>query len=534
MLKKLKFVLIILFLFSVNVFAQNPNREANAARRAARLNALPKPGVTRGPFLQAATSNSIVIRWRTDTWSRSRVRYGTTPGNLNSTADDSALVTEHEVKLTGLVPGRRYFYSIGTLRDTLDYGDDNYFVTLPLPGREGTYRIGVFGDCGNGSPNQKEVRDAVIKYLGNNYMDSWILLGDNAYQNGSDLQYQTKFFDVYKDNLLKKYPLYPSPGNHEYNDIELSPAYAQKSRQIPYFQNFTMPVNGEAGGVPSNDKAYYAFDIGNIHFISLDSYGMEKQSLRMYDTLSPQVQWIKKDLEANKNRGWVVAYWHHPPYTMGSHNSDKETELVKIRENFIRILERYGVDLILCGHSHAYERSRLMKGYFGYESTFDSLTYNVSQSSGLYNGSKNSCPYIKNDANNQGTVYVVSGSAGQLTRTTEAAYPHNAFFYSNNEVSGAVMLEVNANRLDLKWIGADDVIRDKFTMMKNVNKNTTIRLRRGDSTTLTASFIGKYKWNIKNQTSRSIVVSPPAGKSTFVVKDEYSCIEDRFDVIVGR
>src|SRR5687768_4665145 len=181
---KSKIFLFISLALSANVFAQNPDREANAARRAARLAAQPKDVVTRGPFLQAATSNSIVIRWRTATWSRGRVRYGTTPGNLALTVDDSTLTTEHELKLTGLVPRTRYYYSIGTLRDTLEYGNDNYFVTLPVPGTEGVYRIGVFGDCGNGSTNQKEVRDATIKYLGNNYMDSWILLGDNAYQHG--------------------------------------------------------------------------------------------------------------------------------------------------------------------------------------------------------------------------------------------------------------------------------------------------------------------------------------------------------------
>jgi acid phosphatase type 7 len=534
MVKRVKIFLVIFLSVSVNLFAQTPTPEERAARRAARLNALPKDEVTRGPFLQAATSNSIVIRWRTATWARSRVRFGTTPNNLISFADDSSLVTEHEVKLTGLLPRTRYFYSIGTLKDTLEIGNNNYFVTLPSTGTEGLYRIGVFGDCGNGSQNQKDVRDAFIKYLGNNYMDSWILLGDNAYQHGTDLQYQTKFFDVYKDNLLKKYPLFPSPGNHEYNDIETSHEYTQKSRQVPYFQNFTMPIHGEAGGVPSNDKGYYAFDIGNIHFLSLDSYGMEEQSLRMYDTLSPQVKWVKKDLEANKNKGWVIAYWHHPPYTMGSHNSDRELELVKIRENFIKILERYGVDLILCGHSHAYERSRLMKGYYGPEAAFDSSKYNVSQSTALYNGSKNSCPYIKNDVNNQGTVYVVSGSAGQLSKTTETAFPHNAFYYSNNELAGAVMLEVNANRLDLKWITTDGSIKDRFTMMKNVNQKTTVKLKRGDSTSLTASFIGKYKWDNSKETTRSIVVTPPVGKTTYIVKDEYSCIEDRFEVIVSR
>jgi 3',5'-cyclic AMP phosphodiesterase CpdA len=253
----------------------------------------------------------------------------------------------------------------------------------------------------------------------------------------------------------------------------------------------------------------------------------------MADTLGAQVQWVKKDLEANKNKGWVVAYWHHPPYTMGSHNSDRETELVKIRENFIHVLERYGVDLVLCGHAHLYERSKLMKGHFGNEPTFDSLKHNLSQSSALYDGSKNSCPYIKSDANNQGTVYVVSGSAGQLG-PKQTTYPHNAYHYSNNEVGGAAMLEVNANRLDLKWIAADGVVRDSFTMMKNVNKKEKIRMKKGESTSLTASFIGDYKWNGRTDTSRSIVVSPPVGKSTFVVRDKFSCLEDTFEVTVTR
>ncbi len=174
-----------------------------------------------------------------------------------------------------------------------------------------------------------------------------------------------------------------------------------------------------------------------------------------------------------------------------------------------------------------------MQGHFGSEVTFDSVKNNLSQSSALYNGSKNSCPYIKSDANNKGTVYVVSGSAGQLGPRKET-FPHNAYYYSNNDVGGAAMLEVNANRLDLKWVCADGVVRDSFTMMKNVNKKTTVRLKRGDSTTLTASFIGNYKWNSKNNKTRSIVVAPPAGKSTFVVKDEFSCVEDTFEVIVSR
>jgi hypothetical protein len=499
------------------------------------VNTLPKPGLVRGPYLQVATSESIQIRWRTDALSRSRVRYGEQLGQLDKFADDSALVTEHKVLLTGLRPSTKYYYSIGSLNDTLQGDRDNYFITLPVAGQEGFYRIGVFGDCGTNTIVQRSVRDQFIKYLGNNELDAWILLGDNAYENGTDAQFQQNFFNVYKNDLLKHYPLFPAPGNHDYGNVDFrATAVPERMYELAYYQNFTMPVNGESGGLASHNPAYYSFDLGNIHFLSLDSYGKEENAYRLYDTLSPQVQWVKKDLEANQNKGWLVVFWHHPPYSMGSHNSDKQSELVKIRQNFLRILERYGVDLVLCGHSHDYERSKLMKGYYGMEADFNAERHNLSSSSGFYDGSNNSCPYVKDSVNDGGIVYVVSGSAGKLDEMSQEEFPHNAMPYSNNQIGGASILEVRGNRLDLKWICADGVIRDQFTMMKNVNKNTVLNIKRGQSVTLTASFTGKYQWNYKQLKTRSIMLTPPAGKSTYIVQDEFSCIKDVFHVNVKK
>lgn len=491
-----------------------------------------RPILIRGPYLQVATSNSIIVRWRTDAMARSRVRYGNTPQNLTMTADDSTLATEHIVKLRALTPYTKYYYSIGGIADTLQGDENNYFYTLPISGEENLYRIGVFGDCGNNSINQRNVRNEFEKYLGSNYMNAWILLGDNTYPDGEDAEYQVKFFNVYKDNLLKKYPLFPSPGNHDYHDIEFSANYAQQSHEVAYYHNFSMPVNGEAGGVPSNTKAFYSYNIGNVHFLSLDSYGKEN-NYRMSDTMGPQVQWIKKDLEANKNKTWVVAYWHHPPYTMGSHNSDNTGELSRIRENFIPILERYGVDLVLCGHSHDYERSKLMVEHYGLEQSFTAKQHHLSTSSGKYDGSNNSCPYIKSSTSSKGTMYVVSGSAGQLGGQ-QTSFPHDAMYYSNATEGGAAMLEIQGNRLDLKWICADGVIRDQFTFMKDVNQSKKINLKKGESATLTASFIGNYKWNKKPETSRSISVSPSVGKTVYEVKDPYNCLKDVFEITVSK
>lgn len=489
------------------------------------------PSLLRGPYLNSGTPTSMVVRWRTDIASKSKVMIGTAAGALTQTFLDTASVTEHIVKVTGLTPYSKYYYSIGSDTVLLEGTAQDFFYTLPVSGTsDSLIRIGVIGDCGNNSTNQRDVRDKLSTYLGSNYMNSWILLGDNAYSYGYDAEYQAEFFNIYKDQFLKQNPLYPSPGNHDYGN-STSSASVTNHALAAYYQNFSMPDSGEAGGLASNNPAFYSYNVGNIHFLSLDSYGKESDATHLYDTTGVQVQWIKQDLAANTNKGWVVAYWHHPPYTMGSHNSDSESDLVAIRQNFIKILERYGVDLILCGHSHDYERSKLMQGHYGNENTFNAAVNNLSTSSGMYDGSANSCPYVKDSVTNyQGTVYVVSGSAGQLGGS-QAGYPHDAMPYSDATHGGSMILEVKGNRLDAKWICADGIIRDQFTMMKDVNRKRVLQINAGDNVTLAANFNGTYNWQGVSSTAKEVNVTP-ADTTTYIVTDGNSCVADTFVVNV--
>ena len=98
-----------------------------------------------------------------------------------------------------------------------------------------------------------------------------------------------------------------------------------------------------------------------------------------------------------------------------------------------------------------------------------------------------------------GIVYVVAGSAGQLDGTS-AGYPHNAMYYSDVSVGGAFFFEVEQTGLDAKWVCADGVIRDQFTMMKNVNKTTNLTIPPGTPTQLDASWLGNYSWNTSETT----------------------------------
>ena len=492
----------------------------------------------RGPYLQMGTSTSMNVRWRTDVPSISRVRYGTSLGSLINMVEDLTPKTEHELKVTGLSPNTKYWYSIEGSVGILQGDGENYFQTLPSVGEKQLYRIGVFGDCGSNNTNQLNVRNSMISYLGTNYMNAWILLGDNAYPNGSDGQYTTGFFNYYKDKFLKQNPLYPAPGNHDYD----LPADARTTHNNAYYSIFTMPAAGEAGGYPSGSESYYSFDIGNIHFISLSSdglFGPIGNQKKMYELPNEQASWLVQDLEANTNKEWVIAYWHHPPFTKGSHDSDdpvKDNDLIQIRTNFIKILEDHGVDLILCGHSHVYERTKLLNGYYGTSSDFDESLHAVSTSSGKYDATTNSCPYYKKEATGDtGTLYVVTGSAGQRANAgTIAGYPHRAMYYSNKDEAGAMMLEVEGNRLDAKWITGGGLIKDKFTMMKNVNRNTTYNTEVGTPVTLQASYIGSYLWP-DDQTTAYITVTPVVeGTETYIVKDGNDCIADTFTVIASR
>jgi hypothetical protein len=424
--------------------------------------------VTRGPYLQMGGPDRIVVRWRTDVATDSRVRYGSAPGNLAAFVNNAASTTEHEVAATGLSPDTQYYYSVGTSTATLAGGDSTYYwVTFPSPGTPAPTRIWVLGDSGTANSDAAAVRDAYFNATGTRQTDLWLMLGDNAYNNGTDAEYQAAVFNLYP-TLLRRSVLFPTLGNHD---------TAQSTQFVdtyPYFAIFTLPRNGEIGGVASGTEHYYSFDFGNLHFICLDSMTANRSAT------GPMATWLQNDLAATTG-DWVIAYWHHPPYSKGSHNSDTEIELVEMRQNFLPILEAGGVDLVLSGHSHSYERSYLIDGHYGVSSTFSSANV-VDGGSG-----RDPNPYEKPPGlpAHAGAVYAVAGSSGQISGGT---LNHPAMFVSLN-VLGSVVLDFTTNRLDLQFLDSTGAVRDRFAMLKSSVSPTPPAPPAG----LTARAVGKRK-----------------------------------------
>src|ERR1051325_5156585 len=352
---------------------------------------------TRGPYLQRGTPNSLIVRWRTSSDTISRIRFGVEPDNLDGLAEDTTPKSEHELLLQGLQPDARYFYAVESSENTLARGPDYFFITPPL-GPKPT-RIWVLGDPGTANGNQFAVRDAYYNFTGARHTDLWLMLGDNAYSSGTDEQYQQAVFNVFPE-MLRKSVLWPTIGNHDtYTDFTMT--------DFPYLHIFSLPVQGEAGGVASGTKRYYSFNHGNIHFVCLDSMSSDRSPG------SPMIQWLQQDLIANTNT-WLVAFWHHPPYSKGSHDSDYEGELVEMRQNVVPILENYGVDLVLSGHSHAYERSFLINGHYGPSDSFD-VGMLVDGGDGRLEGNGPYRKTVSGPVPHEGAVYAVAGSSGQIS-----------------------------------------------------------------------------------------------------------------------
>jgi len=420
----------------------------------------------RGPYLQSGAMTNITIRWRTTLRTNSVVRFGLAEGAFTWGVTNTERTNEHVVTLTGLAPDTKYFYAIGASETNLAGGPDCFFLTAPAIQKP--TRVWIIGDSGGANQplvfaqqNPVAVRNAYYAESTNRHTDVWLMLGDNAYgafggpQDGSDESYATNVFGLYS-SFLRRTVLWPAIGNHD------------AVNTATYLNIFSLPQNGEAGGVPSGSELYYSFNHGNIHFVCLDS------EVSSNAPGGAMLTWLQQDLADNTNE-WLIVYWHSPPYSYGSHNSDEILDsagkLVQMRENVVPILENYGVDLVLCGHSHNYERSFLIDGHYGYANTF----VPTMAKDGGSGREDDSGAYLKTSsgpAAHEGAIYSVVGSSTWVTPghpgIPAGKYLKHPAMFTGLAKLGSLVLDVSTNRLDAKFLRENGAIDDYFTILKGV------------------------------------------------------------------
>lgn len=417
------------------------------------LSASTDVSITRGPYLQKGSTDRVTVRWRTDVAANSRVQFGAAPGNLTSIVDDPAMVTEHLVELTSLSAATTYYYSIGTTAGVLAGDDSNhFFVTHPPIGTDQPLRIWVLGDSGTANSNAAAVRNAYETFTGATHTDLWLMLGDNAYNTGLDIEYQAAVFDMYPA-MLRKSVLWPTLGNHDAVNAD-SPGESGV-----YYNIFTLPRAGEAGGIASGTEAYYSFDFANVHFICLDSEDTPDRTVG-----GLMLTWLQNDIAAT-SQDWIIAFFHHPPYTKGSHDSDNPGDslgrMQDMRQNALPILEAGGVDLVLTGHSHSYERSYLLDGHYGLSGTLVPAMI-LDGGDGRQAGDGAYTKSGPGPVANQGAVYAVAGSSGQISG---GSLDHPAMFISLNTL-GSMVLDIDDQRMDAIFLSSTGSQDDSFTLIK--------------------------------------------------------------------
>jgi hypothetical protein len=449
------------------------------------LAAQPPQPFSRAPYLQFASPTLMHVVWRTEGPIRPVVRYGPEPGRLTHRtragdietraalgADDASVPArwvplrtrehlqlprlhsapvgtfQYEARLQDLEPATTYYYAVYDGDRRLTPEDATYrFTTHPPAGGVRPVRFWVLGDSGTGREPQAAVHDAMIRVVEREQrpLDFWIHVGDMAYDTGRDPEFQTRFFKVY-DRTLRHSVCWPTMGNHE------GATSSGRTGVGPYYDAYVVPMRGEAGGLASGTEAYYSFDYANIHFICLDSHDLDRRPGE------PMARWLKADLE-KANADWLIAFWHHPPYTKGSHDSDKERDLIEMRQHIMPIIEQGGVDLVLTGHSHTYERSMLMDGAYGANTVAENFILDDGDGDPSGDG-----PYRKSAGihPHEGTVQVVTGNAGAgLSRVGTMPVMRRILLEH-----GSVLIDVHGDTLVARMINREGEESDLFSVVK--------------------------------------------------------------------
>lgn len=419
--------------------------------------------IERGPYLQSLAPNSIKIVWRTNDVTDATVEIAMSPNSApimvksNSNEDD-----DHIVLIDGLLPKTTYYYRLKAYDTYLTDWDERYHFTTS-PAGDDELDFWVIGDFGSGNQKQIDVREAFERTVEPDYPDFWLWLGDNAYNDGTDREYQDKVFTppYGYDSLLTFMPFYAVPGNHDYKSVN---AFDAPSQQYgPYFKVVEVPKNGEAGGTPSGTELYYSFDYGNAHFVALNSEAFALTFFRNTD----MSKWLKQDLAAS-DKLWKILFWHQPPYSKGSHDNDDFYEIFMkaMRENYNPILERLGADMVLCGHSHVYERSHLINGHYGKTPSFKEHMF--------IDNEEPYEKYLDGDSANLGTMYVVVGNSGKSEDEAPGGHPIFAATDYGNDAIGSLLVNIEGNKLTGKYIRGDGTIADEFLITKSYKDSSNV------------------------------------------------------------
>ncbi len=400
--------------------------------------------VEKGPGY-ADPSTSVAIAWQTDDGNLgTEVRWGTTQDpsswpDANKATGITWLTPRgqiapngdqrmHETYICGLTPATTYYYQILAGAEKSDVYS---FTTAPGAGQD--VRLAITGDSRGEHNNAWQILERRLLNLG---VTAQLFSGDMVDLAPSQAQWESWLDSAWKDedgnpSALGQILMLATHGNHE-NHTPL------------YFGNIVLPQSPDT--YPEYPEYFYSLDLGPLHIVVVDDFSVVSPSTDQ--NYGPVLKaWLEKDLaaaEANRaERPWIVAMHHHPSYSSSLHG--KDAGVLRGRDFFVPIWDKYHVDMVFSGHDHDYERSHPLVG-----------------------GADVDSPQVVNQG---GTVYVVCAGSGAdgygANQTSLTAY--SASFDSSSHFGIYGVLEASMTQLFWTpyWIDASgDTVAEPGTAMQ--------------------------------------------------------------------
>ena len=377
----------------------------------------------RRPFLQQLTPESVIIASQSELPVVGSLRLAIEGEPFELIAEETEPSHDHAFFAGDLLAGLTYQYEVR-------HGDVSYFGAfqpMPPPGNE--VRIAAIGDSGYRLlPDFGRNQDSVAAVLRSLDLNAMLHTGDLAYPAAAPILYQQNFFDVYGD-FLAYTPVYAVPGNHDcQTDIEF------------FRRAFHFPKDG-----PSEELTY-SFDVGDAHLVALNSCS----SLTTVNGLD----WLREDVQSAE-AAWNIVFLHHPPYSKGPHGSTPW-----LGEHVVPVFEELGIDLVLSGHEHLYERS--------YPIRDDEIV----------DGHQDP-DYVNPD----GPIYVVTGGGGVglYFPNPNLFRPHRHLIPVLYSEFHCVSLTISPTRLVSEAINNSAVTIDRFTITKGSAEKPDYAFLSGDA-----------------------------------------------------
>ena len=365
-----------------------------------------------GPFLLQPGTRGMTVVIDHETPVTGTLTYQRADGKgRKHTVEHAEPARHHLFVLEDLLPGVRYRYRI--LGAGHDSGEHEFRT---LPEAPGTYRFIALGDV----RSRPDVWRRVAGRIHRDETEALFIVGTGDYPaDGRQYsQWIDQFFEPGRD-LLAGMPLWPAIGNHERTRQYVSDPPAREAEASHFFSLFELPGN----------ERWYRVDYQYLTLLVLDSNSQMGPGHEQYE-------WLRQQLRAPRHR-YTVAAFHHDPVTSGPHGrllSDgtmREWPLDQARRFLMPLFEHYGVDLVLNGHDHIYERSE-----------------------------------------KDGVYYVVTGGGGApLYEIDVVDNPYQQVAHSANHYVG---IDVAPSSLTLSAIGVDGELLDWFVIA--VKERTVARL----------------------------------------------------------